>query len=344
MSSSRIYSDFASDIAWIRDSVASDVLHLGRDLSAIATYYVTKRLKILPGGAGRVNVDPLLGRPVPYAAFWFADAFKVGNSEFARQMGLCLVYNSLTTTLKDDLNDSSGKDAPALRRLEQYWSRKYDGIMQSTFPTDSAFWKTSGFAKEEWRKYDEWNSKFDENNEFNPYSDKFLSDSSRYFVAVVYPSLAGIAAEAGFGREIPKVGRFLKRFSKGWRIFDDLMDWREDLHARNLNRSSVLYYIKKRLPAHTTLGTDIVMSSFLSEEFVAETYGAMLRHLRKARDVADTFRNRYLSTFMREQLEFHSRRRDELMNSGRTFFSKLAAALAKDRSLKRTIKPQRASV
>ena len=330
MPSSKIYSDFAPEIVWIRDTVASDINELPASARTEASHYVTKRLRILSGTEG-IRLDPALGRPVPYAAFWFADAFNLRRPEFVRHMGLCLVYNSLTTTLKDDLKDGRVKEPATLERLRRFWSAKYDGIMKSAFPPSSSFWRTASLARDEWRRYDEWNASFDQTSRFDPYSDRFLGESSRYFVAVVYPALAGIAVQADASREVPKIGRFLRRFSAGWRIFDDLMDWNEDIDASKFNRSSILYYVMKRVPSGTALGRDIVMGSFLSQEFVEDTYGAILRNLRKARDVVRVFGNNYLSKFMEEQLDFHSRRRDTLLRSSRSFFSALKGSLTKSR-------------
>ena len=48
----------------------------------------------------------LLGKPVPYAVFWFADALGFSDAETVRRLALGLVYVSLHTTIKDDFAKS----------------------------------------------------------------------------------------------------------------------------------------------------------------------------------------------------------------------------------------------
>jgi hypothetical protein len=329
MSGSSIYSDFASDVAWIRNWIASDVSSLPRNRRAAGIYFTKERLKILKG-ANQQAVSPSVGRPVPYAAFWFADAFSLRRSDFVRQMALCMVYNSLTTTIKDDLEDSVTGKRSTLEFLRGYWDGRCSEIVNSTIPSGSAYWEAASIAEEEWRRYDEWNQTFDQTAEFNPYSDRFLRSSSRYFVAVVFPPLAAIAAEAGRPREIARIHQFLRAFSKGWRVFDDLMDWQRDIGSPRLNRSSVLYYLEKRLPPKTPVKPSYVLSSFLSREFVEDTYRAILKNLRSAGDILVPLKNPYLSTFIREQIEFHTKRRDALLGLGGTAIASLSSIISRN--------------
>ena len=326
MSGSSIYSDFASDAAWIQDAIAMDVSSLPRDKTVAGLYFTKERLKILKG-ANQREVSPSVGRPVPYAAFWFANAFSLRDSKFVRQMALCMVYNSLTTTIKDDLEDSATGRRSTLEFLRRYWSGKYSEVVNSEIPAGSAYYRAADTAEEEWRRYDEWNQSFDQTSEFNPYSDRFLASSSRYFVAVVFPPLAALAAEAGRPREINRIHQFLRAFSKGWRVFDDLMDWQRDIGSPRLNRSSVLYYLEKRLPPQTPMKPSYVLSSFLSREFVEDTYRAILRNLRSAGDVLAPLNNSYLSAFIREQIEFHTKRRDALLRLGGTAIASLTSII-----------------
>jgi len=146
---------------------------------------------------------------------------------------------------------------------------------------------------------------------------------------VVLPPLAAIAAHAGRPREIKRIYQFLRAFSKGWRVFDDLMDWQRDIRSPRLNRSSVLYYLAKRLPPKTPMKPNYVLGSFLSREFVDDTYGAILRNLRSAGEVLVPLNNSYLSSFIREQLEFHTKRRDALLGFGGTAIASLSSIISK---------------
>jgi hypothetical protein len=328
MTKRNIYSDFAADITWIQDCIGRDVSSLPRSMKTAGLYFTTKRLRILEG-SDLGSFSPSIGRPVPYAAFWFADALSLDQPEFVRKMAIAMVYNSLTTTITDDMKDSSGGRRANLEFLKEYWNHKYVETTSSVFPSDSAFWKISRIAGDEQRRYDKWNSCFDETSEFDPYSDEFLGSASRYFVAVVLPPLAGLAVRAGKPHEINRINRFLNDFSKGWRVFDDLMDWREDVNVAHFNRSSVLYYVVSRLPAGTTMKPDHVLSSFLSQEFVEDTYGAILRNLKLAANDICPLQNPYLSTFIKNQLEFHSKRRNALLNSSKKTLADLASLLSR---------------
>jgi hypothetical protein len=318
---------------WIQERIAKDVSGLPPGVRAAGLHLTTKRLRILrgpdPGG-----FSPSLGRPVPYAAFWFADALSLGEPGFARQMAIAMVYNSLATTVADDLEDTSYGERATLESLREFWEKRYLETLSSAFRPGSMLWKIDEKAREEHRAYDAWNRSFDDRVEFDPFSDEFLGSSSRYFVAVVLPPLAGLAIRARRLGEIELIERFLRDFAKGWRAFDDLMDWREDIDVAHYNRSSVLYYVASRLPPGAVMRPEHVLASFLSREFVEDTYGAILRNLESAAKDIDPLRNPYLSAFVRGQLEFHSKRRGALLrSSGETLerFDSLLHGKAPDR-------------
>ncbi len=130
-------------------------------------------------------------------------------------------------------------------------------------------------------------------------------------------------------REIPTVSKFLEHFSMGWRIYDDLNDWRKDLKARNWNHSSVLFYASHNAGGTVDLSEEIVLGMFLSTDFIKEIYGALLGFLRAARKDASALNCPYLSKFMDEQVSFHTRRRDILLRSNLEFYEQLGNILGK---------------
>ena len=314
MQGSRIYSDFSEEVGWLRQRIAADVSSLPSNLKAVAEFYTRNRLKILPQRKAFTGYDPIIGKPVPYAAFWFADALGLEDDRLTRLSGLCLVYNSLSTTLRDDLDDPGSGAKAAKVELADYWFRRYLKALREIFPTDVRYKRTTSWAEAEWRRYNAWNSRPIGDARLRPFSKDFLAESSRYFVAVVLPTLAAIASASKAEYQVPRIERFLRHFSLAWRIFDDLMDWERDLDSKDLNRSSVLLYIQNK-SADARITKHIVMSWFLSERFIYDSYRAMLDFLSRAQVVAASFRNPYLTAFMEQQIEFQTKRRDILLRS-----------------------------
>ncbi|MDA4121001.1 MAG: hypothetical protein OK404_01170 [Thaumarchaeota archaeon] len=327
MQDSRIYSDFSKEAKWIRLRVASDVASLPLGLKALAQFYTQERLRILPGISAPIAIDPNMGRPVPYAAFWFANALGLSDNYLMRLSGLCLVYNSLSTTLMDDIDDSAQGGKLVRAKLSEYWFRKYLAALEGIFPTKALFIQTTTWAEAEWQRYRVWNFESAGRNPLQPFSSASLIESSRYFVAVVLPTLAGIAYASHAEDQVPRIERFLRYFSQGWRIFDDLMDWEKDLVSGYPYRSSVLRYIHDKNGGKTSLDRPTVLSWFLSREFIKDSYGAMIGFLTSAQRVARSFGNRYLATFMEQQIEFHSKRRDSMLRAADLQLSMLQDAL-----------------
>lgn len=323
MQSLRIYSDFSAEIAWIRQEVASDVSSLPPSLKPLARFYTRERLRVLPGRSGLPSFDPKMGKPVPYAAFWFADALGLTDRKRKRLSGLSLVYSSLATTLKDDIEDSSDGDDDDKVRLAEFWFQKYQATLGAVFPTDAGFRNSASWADSEWSRYRAWNLAPMGKERLQPFSEGFLGESSRYFVAVVLPTLNAVASASGEERQAPRIGAFLRSFSMGWRVFDDLMDWERDLAAKEMNRSSVLHYIQNRTGSGTTLDRTTVLSWFMSGEFVDDAYGAMLGFFAEAQKVAAGFGSRYLDVFMEEMVSFHTRKREAMLKSAGSILSVL---------------------
>jgi hypothetical protein len=130
---------------------------------------------------------------------------------------------------------------------------------------------------------------------------------------VVLPSLTALALVTDNEREISKLSDFLRNFSMGWRIFDDLCDWRKDLEIDNLNNSSILLYILQNIHGEQDLDEEIVLSMFLDHEFIRKVYGIILKFNNLAKMDVSAFDCAYLSKFMDEQISFHTKRRDSML-------------------------------
>jgi len=311
MHGSEIYNDFKEDIYWIRERIQADVRFFPDSMKPLVEHYIKKRLLIIPSKE-RIfgsSFDYEIGRPVPYATFWFADAFGLKDEAVRRKLGLGLIYSALATTIRDDIIDGEGPQDPRRTNLLNYYNHKYLEIFDDLLPKDSSFWYHLSRGIQETARYESWNLLFDDGLGVDPFSEAFLQESSRYFSAVVMPTLAALAVHAGNEGGVQVASRFLRHFSMGWRIYDDFCDWKKDLKRENVNHSSILLYIKQRTQGITELNEEAVHLMFLDADFIKDAYGAILEFYEEAkRDIAG-LDCEYLDKFMDEQLSFHSRRR-----------------------------------
>ena len=243
---SRIYSDFSYDIEWIRRRIASDVGSLPPALVALAEYYTKGRLKVVKGTWAFRVPDKRMGRPIPYLAFWAAGALGLADEHIRRLSGLSLVCSSIATTIRDDVLDSPGYNS-GKARLDGFWSRKYLETLKEVFPDQRGFKRVTSSADAEWGRYTRWQSDPRGFGHLRPFSADFLWESSRYYIACALPPLSAIAYAVGRKEEVPRITRYLREFSMGWKIFDDLMDWEKDLTVKEMNRSSVLLYLRNQM-------------------------------------------------------------------------------------------------
>jgi hypothetical protein len=309
---SRIYYDFSPEVAWIRQKVAHDLHLLGPSAQSSARFYTEERLRILQGRVTIRLTDRRMGSPVPYLAFWFADALGLDVS-LRRLSALSLVYNTIAVTVRDDIADSESANNPGNLEFSLYWYRKYIETLREVFPSEREFRKVISWAEAEGSKFEEWNSAPMGDSYRRPYSADFLADASRYLVAGTLPTLIAIAHAAGRKAEVPRIKSFLTTFSMGWKIFDDLMDWKEDLAIRDMNRSSVLIYVWNKMGNKYAVDRLQVLSWFLDKEFVRDAYGAMIGYLLKAKKSVSSLSNFYLDRFMEDQIGLQTDKMNSLI-------------------------------
>jgi hypothetical protein len=324
---SKIYSDFNPEIAWIRREVARDVQSLDPKVQTLARFYTGVRLKILQGRGVIWVTDRRMGRLIPYVAFWLADALGLTDNRLRRLSGLSLVCNMISVALRDDIADSEPANNSGKERLAQFWSRRYTETLRGIFPAEQEFTKVTSSAEAECTRYERWQSIPLAAPPRRPFSAGFLRESSRGPVACILPALFAIAHAAGRKEEVPQIGKFLWEFSMGWRIFDDLMDWEADLAARDMNRSSVLLYVRGRMGHTNGLDRTDVLSWFLSDGFVGDAYGAMIGYFLKARRTVASFDNFYLNEFMDEQIGFQKDKMASVLGLARLTLSDLGENL-----------------
>jgi hypothetical protein len=329
MTFSWIYSDFSEDINWIRDKVKEEIAAFPRSIKYLAEYYVKKRLFVLSDISRTINFDPYIGRPVPYTVFWFAEAFGLDRT-VARKLALGLVYSSIAITVRDDIVDKEISSELNHFALEKTYFKKYLSVFNELFNQDSKFWFYLAGWDKELTNYEVWNRTFDINCCSDPFSESFLKESSRYFSAVVMPTLVGLALITDNECEIPKLEMFVKHFSMGWRIYDDLKDWQTDLKVKDLNHSSTLIYARNSMDRNLQLDEEVVSKMFLSTDFIKKSYGAMVNFFKLAKKDVSDLNCCYVSRFLDEQIIFHSRRRDIILESYADFYNRLHEILIKN--------------
>lgn len=329
MLGSEIYYDFKEDADWIRDRVRADIECLPHRLIKVGKRLTGKRLLVVADGVHFSRFDPEVGRPVPYTIFWFADAFGFRDRKAIRSFALAMVYSSLVTTLRDDAVDLKGSmgERPLLLKLANKFQRKYLGIFEDAFEPDSSFWRHLALAMDEQLRYESWNRAFTLKSCRAPFSERYLEDSSRYFSAVVMPPLSALAVASGAEGRVEEIARFLRHFSMGWRVYDDLKDWRIDLGVEDMNHSCFLQYARRSSGRGEKLNEVDIMNLFLSEDFISNVYRPILLNFGKARDDILPFNAHYLTRFMDEQLNFHTRTRDAMLKRRSDFFGRLEGIL-----------------
>jgi hypothetical protein len=320
---SRIYSEFSSEIVWIRRRVLQHSLTLPQIFDRSARYYLNQRLKILSNPEWKY---PPVAQFLPYAVFWLSRAFDCPKPRSVRKIALSLVYDIVSVTLVDDASDSGlekWKNELLLSLAENYSSARLQ-LQSEVFPPRSSFWPILSDSRASFSRYLEWNSTY--HASVDPLSDAFLEESSRYTVSLCLPAFAGVAILARRKAKIAEISRFLRSFFMGWRIADDIWDWKDDVRMPNLNNSTVLLLIKRRF-ATERVTREMVLSMFLDDDFVRLIYARIFQLLERARNDARRLDCPYLDEFMDSWIGYNTKKRDSLVESGELFQSRLRGLL-----------------
>ncbi len=315
-----IYLDFQPSIRNIKVNLIKDISSLPKGLRNVAEYYFTKRLPLL---SGPVTVDRRFGAPIPYLAYWFSETFGYREQKTIDNFGLALIYASIVNCARDDLIDNDlqfGNDS--IIAFANTFYEKYFKIFETTFPKISHIWYILVKCGDDWAKCESWNYTFEHDLEENPLDAHFLNQSSRYLVSITLPTLAAIAIISDNEKEISKIIQFLNNYWMGWKILDDLKDWKEDLYKKNYNHSSFLYAAIHRIN-HSGMCVDenSICSLLMEESFVKEIYESVNYFYCEAKSSLVSFESSYLREFIDRQLEYN---RDQL-----EYYSELASGLYK---------------
>ena len=297
-----IYSIFSEEIKEIKETVIADTKKLPKSLYPLVEYYLTKRLLITHGNSSQQIYDPHIGRPVPYAVYWFSDALGLKDQKIINKLALAMVYSSIATTIRDDIVDGETNSCADCFRLYKVFNCLYLGIFINLFKKKSQFWYILAESDREHDEYERWVMTQNGPPEIDPYSDPYLLESSRYFTAVVFPSLAATALLSGNPTKVDRIRRFLLNYGCGWRIFDDLDDWMIDVAKNNYNNSTLLHSIQREYGKSLKLTPNEVWCMFLDKRFIEKTTNTMLKYFHAARREILPLKNGYLTKFIDDQI------------------------------------------
>ena len=302
-SDSSLYTDFAADTVWIKQSIREECETLPPAVRGVAYYYLTQRVKVLHDRDALCLSHHLSPRPIPYLAFWFAHDFGLADTQVRRLLGLSLVYLGLSSSPRDDL-----LDAPAFAPDQQtylarwFWERHFVALTK-LFSADSPIWYLVSKSTAEWEHYERWALSQNRHEAADPFSAAFLRDSSRYLAAMLFATLAGVALLSNRAKNVSAIRRFVGYYCMGWRILDDLRDWRDDLDA-NIDSSSVLGFLRIRagIPRTVPLTRVLAVSLFSDPSVVSQIYSAMAGFCLAARREAEKLQAGFVTRFIDEQL------------------------------------------
>jgi hypothetical protein len=317
MSNKEIYQNFSEIIKWITQQIKYDQESLPKELQDQANYFLKERLIILINAENlkkAKSLDPRVGRPIPYIIMWLADAFGYREDNQVREIALGLVYSAIATTIRDDFYDEAYPEKFTLRLYDHYFLNYLSSF--DSISNKSDFWYLLTSSIKQHKKYDIWSINYIPAPNLDSLSDDFLDKTSKYFSAVVLPSMAAIAILSGNEDKIDEINNFLTSFSKAWRIYDDFVDWEKDIHKANFNLNSILlraYKIKKDLEK------DDFLLLLLEEEFISDIYDSMIKNFNHAKSSLENIYSKYLEQFLLEQIEFHTERKKTLLESSRKY-------------------------
>jgi hypothetical protein len=302
-SDSSLYTDFASDIRWIKECIREEYETLPPAMRCVAHYYLTQRVKVLHDHDPLCPSHHLSPRPIPYLAFWFAHDFGLKDTQVRRLLGLSLVYVCLSSSPRDDLLDGSGFAPGQQTHLTRWFWERHLCALRKLFSAESPIWHLVSKSTAEWERGDRWALSQSRHEAADPLSATFLRDSSRYLAAMLFATLAAVVLLSNQAKKVSAIRRFVCYYCMGWRILDDLRDWRDDLEA-NIDTSSVLGFLRIRagIPRSAPLTRALAVSLFSDHAVVSQIYSAMAGFCLAARREAEKLQAGFVTRFIDEQL------------------------------------------
>jgi hypothetical protein len=325
-----IYEDFRKETRFFRGLFERELLLIPEKLRPLASYYLKKRLFIV--NKDDILFDPRVGRPVPYLAFWFSDAMGLSDQHIVNQLALSLYYISIVVSVRDDLIDGRvvlcGKkmDEHDHIALSNFFYDKYYKIFANLFKSSSTIWSILVNTLNQWSNYETWSFLFHRRDNIPPLSKAFLKESSSYLVAITLPTIAAIAILARVHSKITTITKFLNNYCMGWKIADDIRDWRKDINLPNYNHSSVIYHAMN-LSKNEKIDSKMMESMFLDRAFVISLYESIDKNYVNAKKSVSLLKSRYLNEFIETQMDFYAAERRSLLGAMDMLTNSLSATL-----------------
>jgi hypothetical protein len=301
-----LYTEFHSDVKWIQERVRVDCRKLPSAVKEVAHYYLSKRVKVLRE-RDFVSPHPLSPRPIPYLAFWFARGFGVDDVHVRRLLGLSLVYACLSASPSDDLLDGSAFAMPQQMYLARWFWERYFLTLRNLFSPGSPVWYIVSKSTADWNSGESHTLFQDLDEKTDPLSAGFLRKTSRYLVALMFPTLAGVALLSNRPEEVKVVRRFTNYYCMGWRILDDLRDCSEDSLRADIDNSCVLSFLRNSagIPRKAPLTQELIVSLFSDQTVIGRIYSAMTGFYLAAKHEAESLKATYVVRFIDQQLLGH---------------------------------------
>ncbi|GEM_PF-2122491 len=336
MKSTKVYDDFSSNARYIRSKLKEQLATSSNDLRPLMEYYLSDRLQIF--STKNDHFDPQYGIPVPYLVYWFAEAFQYYDVSIVDQLALSLMYATAFCCIRDDLVDgrptighiNSNYSDHAYVALANLFMSKFLKIFRSMFPKKSVFWYYLVNSLDYWWNHEYWSRMFllaGNKNYPSGYfmSRGFLSQASGYMVGMALPPLSALAIKAKQKNgEFKHIKNFLVNYAMGYKIVDDLRDWKQDL-KEDCPQSTVINHAPAFI---SVLGNKMtereINAAFYNQEFTKSVYRTILKFYSRAmKEIMRYPSALYLKQYMGDQIEYFNREEQYLLAHQEKFRSSI---------------------
>jgi hypothetical protein len=272
-------------------------------------------------------------------AFWFARAFGLKDAQVRRLLGLSLVYVCLSASPRDDLLDGSGFAPHQQTYLARWFWEKYFLVLKKLFPTDSPIWYVLSRSTADWGSGERWALCQNRHETANPLSANFLRNASTYLVALIFPTLAGVAFLSNQPNKVSTIRRFVCYYCMGWRILDDFRDWQDDRLEANIDGSSILSFLRVQagIPSSMPLTRELAVSLLSDQAVVGQIYSAMAGFFLAARREAESIPAAYVTRLIDQQLLGHKVELAQMAAEKAKFRNCIAQLLEAENGIKKRV-------
>jgi hypothetical protein len=324
---STLYTEFADDIEWIVDRVRHDYSTLPPSVKKVAKYYLTERVRALPLSTQVGRPHPLVARPVPFIVFWFSKALGLECRETQRNLALSFLYACLSVCPNDDLLDRRAFAARHQLYLAHWFWDRYYRVFDNLFPSKSPIWHILADCTAAWRRSDQRSLVPKDMSGTAALSPRYLSMTSEYLRALMFPTLAAVALLSGKAHHLTPLRRFAWNYCIGFRIVDDLRDWRDDYAKRNRSQSCVINLLLSKLKRGLRASQETLTCILTDDLVTSEIYACIEKFYLRARREAEKLGAVYVERFVDEQLLGHQRELARMAQAKRFLTEAVAIAL-----------------